>query len=149
MVATLDHWCIHPPQAVPDHVGFRVLTVFVSVVVHPGFVGLSVAVLVQLDFALPLVSVVGAVLVLHVLVVHLVLDAVVGQGEWGDRLLARSHEHGPIHHGCKPRVVVGIIPDFDEDTFFAVVRRYLQLRHNRVILGGAVELQVSWVQGIH
>ena len=135
VVALLDVR-LHPTDdAVPDHVALGPLAVFMFEVVVPVLVGLAVAVPVVLDLALPLVTVVGAVLERHVIVVHLPLHTVVGQGEWGDRFLARPHEHGSIVYGW-PLVgeVAGVIPDSDEDISFAVVRENLQLGRNRVVL---------------
>ena len=135
MVALLDVRLHLTDDAVPQHVALGPLAVVIFEVVVPVVVGLAVAVPVVLDLALPMVPGVSAVLERHVIVVHLPLDAVVGQGEWGDRFLARPHEHGPIVYGW-PLVgeVAGVIPDSDEDISFAVVRENLQLSRNRVVL---------------
>ena len=75
--------------AVPDHVVLGEHAGLVREVVVVVIVGLAVVVVVVPHLALPAVAVVGAVVVGVVLVLHLVLHPVVGQREWGGRLLAR------------------------------------------------------------
>ena len=118
--------------------------VVVVLIVH------AVAVGVVPELALPVAIRIGAVIVLHVVVFRFILTAIVGQCEWGDLLLAWTEENGSSSHGWElVREVVEVIPDSDVDSSIAVVRRYLKLSCDRVVLGGAVEFQVSWIKVVH
>ena len=92
MVALLDvRWHLSG-DAKPQHVVLGPLAVVVLVVVVVVLIVHAVAVVVVPVLALPEAIRIGAVIVLHVVVVHLPLRVIVGQCEWGWWLLAWSIE---------------------------------------------------------
>ena len=106
VVALLDLWGLRVDDAVPDRVGLGPLAIFVHVVVVLVIVDLAVTVPVVPVLALQVAIHVGAVVVLHELVVHLVLDAVVGQGEWRWWHLAWPSEMEAVLEGGTVSLVI-------------------------------------------
>ena len=127
-------------DAKPQHVVLGPLAVVVLVVVVVVLIVHAVAVVVVPVLALPEAIRIGAVIVLHVVVVHLPLRAIVGQCEWGWWLLAWSVEveHAVAH--VAPSAIIVLSHEVGSDVCVAggIVR--LEVELDGLVLSSGCEL---------